>query len=368
MILDTLVYFLCFIFLLTTTTNIMNNFKIKIPNSGIKILNKLSIYLFNIFKFIILFYIFINIFSFVTGIFSYLSQIFGVDLVSYVIPNGESTDLPNKVDPVRWWPSGVPQSISIVGTGLATFMALSKMPGISPRLRVLGALGVSGVSASTITYHSAIENSVGFNRLMWSYSEYKRTGSWPSIDTVNNVSKTTMDSFVSEALKSANQSAVDTAVKDVVEKSANKFLPSLDLDISSLITKFIDLIFKETMQLLNPVYVEGFFDDLIGQRMFIEVILLILAISIVFLFIVFIFNVIFLLNKDRIIKKFNNKFISLYVNYQAFLSKLTLFYLPVLIFIGLFGLCHALYWLITNQIPYESLDIDLHQYISFKKK
>jgi hypothetical protein len=258
---------------------------------------------------------------------------------------------------VRWLPSGVPQGWTIIGTGLATFGALTKIPGVSPRLRVLASLGASGVTAPNVTYHSAIKNPVGFNRFMWSITEYQRTGIWPSIE---QVSQQAVDKVVTESMKHVDNVVVDKIVNEVTNK--NNFLPSLDF--SEFITRLTDLIFKESMKLLQPVYVEGFFDDLIGQRMFVEVILLILSISIVFLFIVFIFNVIFLLNKDRIIKKFDNKFISLYVNYQSFFSKITLFYVPILIFIGLFTLCHGLHWLITNQIPYHSLDIDLHKYVS----
>lgn len=62
-----------------------------------------------------------------------------IDLFSNVIPSGDKNDsIP--MDPVRWWPSGVPQGWTIVGTALATFGALSKIPGVSPRARVLGAL------------------------------------------------------------------------------------------------------------------------------------------------------------------------------------------------------------------------------------
>jgi hypothetical protein len=322
-----------------------------------KTYNKLSIYLINILICVFLFLVLIKI----LGLLSYLCSLYGMDFFSYAIPSGDSSSNGN-VDPVRWWPSGVPQGWSIVGTGLATFAALSKLPGVSPRMRVLGALGASGVTATNITYHSAIENPVGFNRFMWSMTEYQRTGIWPSIEQANQASQQAVENVVKTSMNHVDNSVVDKIVSEVSSK--NNFLPSLDFDFSLFITRLSDLIFKETMQLLQPVYVEGFFDDLIGQRMFVEVLLLILAISLVLLFIVFIFNVIFLLNKDWIIKKFNNKFISLYIKYQSFLSKITLVYVPILIFIGLFTLCQGLHWLIINQIPYESLEIDLHKYVS----
>lgn len=197
---------------------------------------------------------------------------------------------------------------------------------------------------------------------MWGLSEYRRTGNWPSLE---QVAKTTNDKqvndFTTEAVKHADNSKVESIVNEI---NGNKFLPSSNSDFSEFINKLIDLIFKDAMQVLKPVQVQGFFDDLIGQRMFIEIILLILCICIILLFIVFIFNLIFILNKDKILKRFDNKIITFYVKYQAFLSRITLFYIPIFIFIGLFTLCHGLHWLVTNQIPYECLEIDLHQFIS----
>nr|AYM32774.1 hypothetical protein DXG00_000016 [Termitomyces sp.] len=306
------------------------------------------------------------IFLFLIDIFFYIYELYSeVNNIYFlnILPQGESNySVP--MDPPRWWPSGVPQGWAIVGSALTIFLFLSKIPGVTPRGRVLGALASGGVSASQISYNSAIENSLGFNRLMWGFSEIRRTGVWPSIE---QISKTTTEKqitdFANAAMKHSDQSKVDVVVKEVVY-NFNKFLPSPDLDFSNFIEKFSHLIFKETMQLLKPVQIQGFFDDLIGQRMFIEIILFITTICLILLFIIFIFNLIFLLNKDKIIKKFNNKFIRFYIKYQTALSWITLLYVPIFIFMGLFTLFNGILWLITHQIPYESLGIDLHQFIS----
>ncbi len=39
-------------------------------------------------------------------------------------------------------------------------------------------------------------------------------------------------------------------------------------------------------------------------------------------------------------------------------------YLFLGLFIGLFTLSHGLHWLVTHQIPYDCLEVDLHKYIS----
>ena len=94
-----------------------------------KVNNKFSIYLVNIFKYIILFLILINILLFVLDTLSYFYSIKKFDFVSFAVPSGEGSST-GSVDPVRWWPSGVPQGWTIIGTGLATFAVLSKLPGI----------------------------------------------------------------------------------------------------------------------------------------------------------------------------------------------------------------------------------------------
>jgi hypothetical protein len=327
---------------------------------------KIIKYLINILKHIIVFAILINIISFLVFI---LYHYCNMNLFTYAIPSGEvNNNLP--MDPVRWWPSGIPQSSAIVGTALLTFYSLGKMGNVSPRFRVLGALGAAGVAVTQITYHSAIENSVGFNRFAWSLSEARQTGRWPSVDQISQISKDQLDKFVQAEISKADSSKVNSILNEIskINKGNNntEFVSSNvnGVDLSDLIVKLSDFMFKETMQLINPIYVQGFFDDLIGQRIFIEVILFILVISIILLFIFFILNIIFILNKDRIINKFNNRFITFYIKYQSFLSKLALIYTPILIFIGLITLCHGLHWLLTNQIPYHSLGIDLHKFIS----
>jgi hypothetical protein len=288
------------------------------------------------------------------------------DLIAnpHFIPNGESNNnLP--MDPLRWYPGGVPQGMGVVGGGLATYTVLSRMGNVSPRIRVLASLGAMGVSTAHIVYNSALEHSVGFNRLAWGYRRWQQDGTWPSIDEVaKNKTPQELDNFANDLANKADPQLVSKIVEEV-KNSTNKFLPSLE-SYKDLIDTIIDKIFKETMQFFQPVPVQGFLDDLIGQRMFIEVILFITCILTVVLIIAFIFNLIFLLNKDKFIKFFDNKIFTLYLKYQAFLAKITIFYLPIFIALGLFTMCHGLHWLITNQIPYNSLDIELHQFISSK--
>lgn len=314
-----------------------------------------------------------------------------IDIVLNVSSNSSSGINPPS-DPVRWWPSGVTQGTTSVGMGIATYVFLGKMGGISPRFRALTALGAAGVTTTQILYKSALDNSIGFNRLMWGYSEYKKNKEWPSIDKAYSQSDSKLAEFVKSEMSSlsesdkalvennvvkiieevkaksvvfnnsgggvgsssGSQSGLDVGVSDSVSDTITKFLPSSDSTMEYLL-KIYENLFKEVFQFLQPVYLQGYFDDLVGQRMFIEFLLFILVILVSFLFMVFIFNLIILLNKDKIVKLFNNnKFITFYMKYYTFFSKITIFYLPIFIGLGLFTITHGLLWLLSNQIPYES--------------
>lgn len=125
-----------------------------------------------------------------------------------------------------------------------------------------------------------------------------------------------------------------------------------------------DNLFTYILSFFRPVPVEGYLDDLIGQQLFIHFLLLAVVIGLILLFSVLIFIQIMVKNKDFITKHFKNKFILLFIKYQLFLSKISLFALPLLIMIGLLELFVGVYFIITHPIPYDKIPFDLHIYIS----
>jgi uncharacterized membrane protein len=120
-------------------------------------------------------------------------------------PNNPIPNLPS--DPVRWWPTGIfdPQAWAVIGSAVVTYKVLHAS---TPRLRILGALTASGASAATIGVTETIENSIGFNRFIYGWTEYNRTGAWPSIDHVGRTvpSKTVKETveFVAKMWEEAN--------------------------------------------------------------------------------------------------------------------------------------------------------------------
>ena len=306
--------------------------------------NKL-IKLSDIFTFIFMILILINL---VLIIYETYSHFYNYDYLLHVLSEGVSKDL--FIDHFRLLSSGVPQSVFMVG-----FKPLGQIS-VSPRLGVLLELLAIEVVVVNIAYQSAIEKSLGFNRYLWGLRNYRTEGVWSNIDEVaTKVSDKTLIDFVSNEMKNVDQSKVEAIVNEVIDKGTKSFSFS---DISNHVQILFDYGFNSIMRILNPVEVQGIFDDLIGQRFFIEVILFILCLLIIILF--FIMNKIFILNIDKIKNRFK------YFNFQIAICKITLVYVSILYFIGLFTIYHGLHWLIVNQISYENLDVDLHTLKSSK--
>lgn len=151
-------------------------------------------------------------------------------------------------DPVRWWPSGMPQGAGVVATAIGTYAALAKIGALNPRVRVLFSLAAAGVSGSTIAFLSVLENSVGFNRLMWGMSEYNRSKNWPSVDLAYLQSEARLKEFAEGQMKSltpADQAVIDSVVKEATSSSTttNYFLPSSDA-VSNLLIELYENLFR----------------------------------------------------------------------------------------------------------------------------
>ena len=152
----------------------------------------------------------------------------------------------------------------------------------------------------------------------------------------------------------------NTIITTTSDNGVSNYLPDLDLDLNSFSNNLIDYMFNFFFSIIKPVHVTGYFDDLIGQHIAIEVILLYMLIFTIILFIAYIINVVLFINKDYILNSFDNKYIKLYIKYQVFLIKMSLITFPIFILISLFTLIHGIIFLLTHNIPFEQLGVDLH--------
>lgn len=265
----------------------------------------------------------------------------------------------NNQYPVRWWLSGTTLIWGIIGTSVAVYRLIP----VTPRLRAVAALTSLAISVPTTVYFHAVENPNSFNQFMYSWLTYRKTGSWPATIILNpDIEK--VENLVKEELVKENQGKCVNMSKDM-----SSFISSDSTGNNDFINNHISSLFDKIKQILidfvRPVPVEGYLDDLLGQQLFIHFLLIIIVVSLIFLFSVFLFIQILLYNKDYVLKRFNNKFVLFYIKYQILLSKISLFILPVFIMFGLIELFIGLYFIITHPIPYDLLPVDLHFY--FKK-
>lgn len=310
---------------------------------------------------------------------SYIYDINNIDLVRCMSTSSGSNPVVNSgQDPVRWWPSGVPQTWSIIGSSLAIYRFLP----LPPRLRAIYALGSMGITIPTMIIFNGIENPNGFNRLMYSFDYRLRTGVWPHPSLVPNVVE---DRYIDQVyrertlqeLQNANtinnnlvdntsglqggpgSSGAGNSGSGFTSNFTGDQLPSGNDLINSMINKFFELF----SHLFNPIISEGYLDDLIGQHLMFQMLILIVSISILLLIVVFLIISFFLKKKDYLMNKFDNKYIKMYLRYQFLIAKASYYIIPILIGIGLLDNIVMLYYMLTHPIPYHVIPVSLHIYV-----
>ena len=273
-------------------------------------------------------------------------------------------------DLVKFWPSllhvgatgHTAQTWAIIGTAAALYRST---PG-SFITKASVALSSLIITIPLNVYLYAVENPNGFNRLMYSWVQYKNTGVWPAttyVEIPNNVQESTLNTAMIKNIENA-QSGIYS------NHSCTNFLPLDPKDLLSnfspenLFSHFSTYAVRRVVNLFRPVGVEGHLDDLIGQQLFIHFLLISIVIGLIVLFTIYFLIQTMYNNKEFLTKRFNNRFIRFYINYQIILTKISLFVLPAFIFLGLIELFVGLYFIITHPIPYELLPIDLHTYLN----
>ena len=161
-----------------------------------------------------------------------------------------------------------------------------------------------------------------------------------------------------ELLKNSTSSSEGSNSSSFLPIDFNNLLDNLFSNAEA--RSFGDNLISHILYIFRPVEVTGYLDDLIGQQLFIHLLLFIIVISLIILLTIYICIKIMVNNKEFLLNKFNNKFILFFIKYQLMLAKISSFILPLMIMFGLFELTIGLYFLITHPIPYEKIGIDLH--------
>nr|YP_009463055.1 hypothetical protein [Pleurotus platypus]AUW35298.1 hypothetical protein [Pleurotus platypus] len=262
----------------------------------------------------------------------------------FAFVNGENNNIqPIAQDPVRVFPTPLPQVWGTVGTAAAVHRIV---PG-NPRIKALVALGSLGVSIPITIYSMAIENPNGLTTVLRAISYFKANNKWP---TETNSGKFVTSEEISKQLSSENVSKfIDSSIFD-------------SFSLEMIMEKYIQLVFT----VFKPASFEGYLDDLLGQQLLIHLLLLMSILGVLIFFSIFIFLLIFNSKKEYLLSKFNNKYLQFYIKYQYLLLKFSLIWMPVVIFIGLVQILVMTIFLITHTIPIEAFPVDPHMYILSK--
>lgn len=323
------------------------------------LLNYLRSFKFSKIKAIVFYFIlFMSIFYIYYVLFNILYHIYTLEnYFDFMCNMTSNSSTPNPQDPIRYWPSGVPQAWSVIAASLATFIALRKT-GVNPKVGGAFALSAGLVSASVVTIQSIIENPVGFTTFLKAVGSLKNNGSLPSISEVEAMPQATstesevIAKWVEESMRNNKEFATkvanmsDPEVSELIAKvkeawdshsTGNSFLSNSNTIVEKIM-QFYQSIYQATINNIKIEYPEGYLCEIIGQRIFFEFIIFITLLAIIYLFFSFLFNLLILLNKDKILNFFTNKYVLLLVRYEIMLSKFIVYVTPILILFALLNI------------------------------
>uniref|UniRef100_UPI0030E15D7E hypothetical protein n=1 Tax=Daedaleopsis nitida TaxID=1140402 RepID=UPI0030E15D7E len=204
--------------------------------------------------------------------------------------NTNSGMIPIK-DTIRFWPSGVPQTWGIMGAAAIAYRGGSG----TPRMKAVAAVGTLGLTVPTMLVSQAIYNPHGFHALMYSLIYYKTYGIRPpTIPTIINKEELEDYAIRKKLLEEAKNRTNNTGT--------SSFLPNSDDNsiFENFLPDSLSNIFRDfnISELFRPIQIEGYLDDLIGQQLFIHILMFITVISLIILFTLFLCIQVFLSKKE----------------------------------------------------------------------
>lgn len=192
-------------------------------------------------------------------------------------------------------------------------------------------MSAAAITTGNVIYHSALENSLGFNRFMFGITRYNNQGNtWPSVEVeAMKVSEEAINKFAPtvEYIKKKIDETVLAKVKEVLDSQSNSFISDIPDFFSNLeVSKLADFFFNVVFTILKPVSATGFFEYLVGQHIIILISLLIIGVFTSILFIIFLVNVTIFINREYLINRFSNKWIRFYVTFPRRDPVIQIFY------------------------------------------
>ena len=133
--------------------------------------------------------------------------------------------------------------------------------------------------------------------------------------------------------------------------NTTSFLPADG--IQSYILSYMKEIFYPIIMLLKPQLVNYPIEDLMLQHHLISMVLFFIVTAIFFFFIIFLYNILLISYRNKIMNYFKNKYILIYLNFQFKIIKLETMFLIILIFYCFYYLFYGLHFLAVFPIDFN---------------
>ena len=252
--------------------------------------------------------------------------------------NNETTTNRNIVFSNGTWSSTV-RSIFIYGTA-AIHMNLTRAPG-----RGIFKLGTALGAFAVDTGGKFIENAINDPSYIRDHVK-----NWKMMWSQNNAG---VESNEEVKIDVSSDTNLINEVQNEINKTADlnnfaTFLPSsstLSGENSSEVSSFINELVPPIIQTLKPQQVGYSVELLMDQHHFIAICLFIITISALFLFLVFLYNILLFFYKDKILNYFTNKYIVLYLKIQFKILNIEIIVLALLIIYYFYFLILGLHFL-----------------------
>lgn len=182
--------------------------------------------------------------------------------------------------------------------------------------------------------------------------------SWKTIFKSNDTVSVTVDDETSNSMRTALESQNATKNVNQIDSQTltssdnlNKFIPDSN-GLEDLSNKIVSNIMDFIRPILEPVQVSYSNEVLANQIHDLSILLFILSILIYILFISFIFNILVLINSDRILNYFTNKYIRWYVNFNKKIISIEVVFLSGSIFYFMYILSYGILFIATHPITF----------------
>nr|YP_004376374.1 hyp12 [Moniliophthora roreri]ADO51595.1 hyp12 [Moniliophthora roreri] len=160
--------------------------------------------------------------------------------------------------------------------------------------------------------------------------------------------------IITKIIKESSSTAIgsETSSSSAAIEKGNKLLPN-DFSLEEIYNKTFGSLLEYFANFLQPVQVDYSNELLANQINDLSIVLFILSILIIFLFISLIINIFILINSDKLLNFFTNKYIRAYINFNKRIIQIEVFFLSANILYSMYNLSYGIHFIATHPISFN---------------